>query len=221
MNERRFYVYEHWRTDLDCCFYVGKGQKKRAWKCMRDDRGIEYWQALNSIGRDNIYVKIVESGLTEKRALFIEKDRIAHWRSIGVSITNMTDGGYGASGHIPSEEHRRKLSAVLKGKPKSLEHSAKVSASMKGNKNSLGIKRSTEYRNAVRARQTGRKHSPQSKEKMRIARIGFVFSADHRKKMSDAHRARCADPEERARTTERLRPYMHLPPSKRSAMRGA
>lgn len=29
-NDRRFYVYEHWRIDRDECFYVGMGQGRRA-----------------------------------------------------------------------------------------------------------------------------------------------------------------------------------------------
>lgn len=32
-----FYVYEHWRLDRDECFYVGKGQRKKAyWRRWRE-----------------------------------------------------------------------------------------------------------------------------------------------------------------------------------------
>ena len=40
-----FYVYEHWRTDRDECFYVGKGHGRRAYDMKRRNK---YHQAIVS-----------------------------------------------------------------------------------------------------------------------------------------------------------------------------
>lgn len=50
-----------------------------------------------------------------------EKHWIAKYRDSGVRLTNITDGGDGATGHIKSIETRLKLSSALKGRPRPRE----------------------------------------------------------------------------------------------------
>lgn len=89
-------------------------------------------------------IQLVNQGL-EPRMLVLEEGSgdwqeaerrwIAHYRATG-NLTNMTDGGDGTPGLYPSEETRRKMSAVHKGKYVTPETRAKLSANGKGLKRS-------------------------------------------------------------------------------------
>lgn len=136
-----YYVYEHWRLDRDECFYVGKGRGGRAFSMKNRNRHHQAIVAkLNHIG-SAFEVKMVSVGLLESDAFEIEKERISFWRASGVDLTNLTNGGEGASGlkHTDetkkiwslqrkgrpvSEEGRLKRSIALKGRPKTKEHAA-------------------------------------------------------------------------------------------------
>lgn len=95
---KKFYVYEHWRLDRDECFYVGKGKDKRAYK-MRD-RNLHHRAIMAKLSRDGsgMDVRMVATGLTEDEAFLLEIERIAFWRSVGVDLANLTNGGEGTSG---------------------------------------------------------------------------------------------------------------------------
>jgi hypothetical protein len=83
---------------------------------------------------------MVASGLSEAEAFVIEKERIAFWRAANAILTNIQDGGEGATG------------------PKSSGHREKISASW-----------TDERRAATSARHKGRVFSPETIEKMRVA----------------------------------------------------
>lgn len=129
-----FYVYEHWRPDLDICFYVGKGKNNRARsfhprnKCYR-----KIVQDLSDVGIC-VEVRMVASALTEYQAFDVERQRIKFWRDAGVELSNKTDGGEGFSGFIRplgiplSEVARQKLSEARKGIRFTEEHRAKLAA---------------------------------------------------------------------------------------------
>lgn len=124
-----FYVYEHWRPDTNQCFYVGKGQGKRAYE-LKSSRNIHHkriQEKLKRLGLD-VEVRIVSTDLPESEAFALEVERIAHWRSGGVQTTNYSGGGEGGSN--PSEETRRKIAAAGIGKQKHLgkRHSAATKA---------------------------------------------------------------------------------------------
>jgi hypothetical protein len=74
--------------------------------------------------------------LSRDEATRLEIERIAYWRSLGVKLANMTDGGDGI--HNVSEDARRRISEALK-----------------GNKNSLGVRRTAAEKEAVSARMKG------------------------------------------------------------------
>jgi hypothetical protein len=135
-----FYVYEHWRLDRDECFYVGKGRGGRAYSTKYRNRHHQAIVAKLSRTGSAFEVRIVASGLSEPEAFLLERERIVFWRSTGVDLTNLTDGGEGISGFRLSDETKKKLSEIAKkrGAPKlTKEQQEKVSNWHRGRKRSL------------------------------------------------------------------------------------
>ena len=102
---KKFYVYEHWRTDRDECFYVGKGMGSRAYKMNCRNRHHKAIQAKVIREGCAIEVRIVASALTEEEAFTLEIERIAFWRSKNIDLANLTNGGEGSSG-LQSENRK-------------------------------------------------------------------------------------------------------------------
>jgi len=187
----KFYVYEHWRTDKNECFYVGKGTGNRAYKMK--DRNIFHkaiQQKLSNLGLA-IEIKIIFGGLSEQEAFDIEIARIVFWRADGADLANLTDGGEGVSGIIVSKETKEKLRCAHIGKNKSLEHAKniskgkkgkspnrpnyivseetkkKISNSLKGNKNGEGHSVSNAAKQALSSRSLGNNWGKFNKGKLR------------------------------------------------------
>lgn len=92
-----------------------------------------------------------------------EKHHIAVYRARGLAY-NLTDGGDGGTGHIPSAETRAKMSAAGKGKkrpPFSAEHLANMSAARIGKKMPPF---SDEHKAKLSAANKGTKPAPQTIE---------------------------------------------------------
>jgi hypothetical protein len=128
-----FYVYEHWRPDRDVCFYVGKGKGPRARNFGK--RNPVYGTVIAELAALGmcVEVRMVASGLTEAEAFDVERARIKFWRSVGIELTNRTDGGDGRSGFIRplgirlSEAAKIKVSEARKGMKFSDEHCERLS----------------------------------------------------------------------------------------------
>lgn len=179
-----FYVYEHWRPDLDLPFYVGKGKGGRAHK-MRDrnphHRAVV--KKLAAIGM-MVEVRMVSSGLGEDEAFRIEMERIAFWRKAGVTLANKTDGGDGVSGLKMSIEARAKMAAAKVGKKQSPEAVAKRIAPLIGR---------TQPRDAVEAsasKRRGKKLSEEHKAKISASHTGKVVSPEARASLSAANKGK-------------------------------
>lgn len=129
-----FYVYEHWRTDRQECFYVGKGKGNRAYAMSR--RNKHHQAIVAKLHRTGyaVEVKIVASGLSEEQAYSLEIERIAFWKDIGADLANISIGGIGGASGVPkTEEHKKKISAALKGQIISEERRKKHSETYKKN----------------------------------------------------------------------------------------
>lgn len=59
---------------------------------------------------------------------------IKYYKDLGYNLVNSSEGGNGTVGVKMSEEHKKKLSLLYKGKPLSEEHRKKISISRKGKK---------------------------------------------------------------------------------------
>lgn len=213
-----FYVYAYLRKGNLTPYYIGKGKNTRAWDL--DHKVL--------VPKDKCRIVILESNLTEVGALALER-RMIRWygrKDLGTGILrNRTDGGDGAAGSIPwnygkktgsylTESGRKKvsdansrpknyghkISATLKGKPKSEEHRKNISESLKGNipwnKGKTGVqpsptkgtRMSDEQRKKISDAQKGKKLPEEQKIKISNSLKGRVVSEETKKKMSDARK---------------------------------
>lgn len=106
----RFYTYFHTRNDTDSVFYIGKGQRKRAYKTSCRST---LWKRI--VAKHGYSVHIASWWETEKEAFEHEILLIACFRDLGINICNMTDGGDGISGYIQSPESRAKQGMAIRG----------------------------------------------------------------------------------------------------------
>lgn len=105
---RKFVVYAFCRED-GTFYYIGKGSKKRA-----------HSKRVHGINppKNKEQVLILHSGLDEKTAFDYERKLILFYgrKDLGTGLLrNMTDGGEGVSGWIPSAEWRDKKRASMRG----------------------------------------------------------------------------------------------------------
>lgn len=195
-DEPIFYLYEHWRTDKNECFYVGKGYRDRAYNLKYRSKYHMNVQAKLERSGHKVEVRILKSGLTEIVALTLEVRRIAFWRAMGAELVNITAGGAGTAGIIHSEERKRqigdskrgntyrlgaklseetkeKIGASHRGKPLSEEHKAVLSVSLSGENNPFfGKKHSAETGRKVAEANRRRQWSDESKAKISRALKG-------------------------------------------------
>lgn len=94
---------------------------------------ILFQNAIDKYGWDNIKHQVLFTNLTEDRAKNLEKDLIRHYKNLGVSY-NITDGGDGTLGcsWTPTVYTRTIWSTQRKDRKLSEEHKKKISDTMKG-----------------------------------------------------------------------------------------
>lgn len=181
--ELTYTVYKH--TSPSGKVYIGitcQGIAKR-WIC----NGIGYkgcsyfWNAIKKYGWDNIMHEVLAEGLTEAEAKQREKDLIIAYKTRDpLHGYNMTDGGDGMCGWIPSVETRALMSAAQMGRIHSEETKKKISAAAKG------IPKTAEHRAAMSAGMKGIPRTIETKQKMSAARKGIPRTAETKQKMSAA-----------------------------------
>ena len=91
---------------------------------------------------------VLERGNADWQAA--ERKWISHYRKIGARLTNMTDGGDGTPGCIPSNSTRHKMSAAQTGRKQSAESTARTRAAL------LGRKQTPEHIAALAAARKGK-----------------------------------------------------------------
>jgi len=207
-----FYVYEHRRKDNGMVFYVGKGCGQRAKNL--HNRG-KYWNNVAKAA-GGISITYPVWGVDEEMALFGEMELIDAYRRRGVRITNITNGGEGTTGWVPTEEVKRKIGEANKHTPKASgkfhgmygkkhtpESLAKMRDSQKarewGEKHPFYGKRHSEEAKAKVSQNRkgkligennpfyGKTHTPEVLEKIRMANLGRKASVKTKTKMRNTH----------------------------------
>ena len=132
VGDKEYYVYELWDPIKNEPFYVGKGHyRKRYYRCLihiKEAVGIVRHTGKNNHKYNRInkifdqgyepLIKIVFETSDEVEAFNKEKELIKLYgrRDLNTgSLTNLTDGGEGPSGHIATPEQRQKMCERLKG----------------------------------------------------------------------------------------------------------
>lgn len=113
------YVYEHWRPDKNLPFYVGKGGGGNGNRHQNfKPRNKRYARVIRELTRLGMCaeVRLFKSGLSQKAAFAIEKERIAFWRGKGVKLANIAKGGQGSSGWKHSEEWKKANGDRMRGR---------------------------------------------------------------------------------------------------------
>lgn len=126
-GDNRFYVYVHRKASDNKPFYVGKGQKERAW--WKHNRN-PHWN--NVVNKHGLIIDVIFDNLTEDEAFQIEIDTILEFEYFGYKLVNMTKGGDGPAGRTFSEETREKMSLAQKTSEKVREARKKVSEARRG-----------------------------------------------------------------------------------------
>ena len=175
-------------------FYVGKGHGKRCefhldeakYYTKRKSKKLNKIRKLMSLGMKPIITK-VEENVSDAQAIDFECLLIAEMRDIGISLTNMTDGGDGAKGYKHTEENKRLASERQKNRVMTEEHKQKMRKpkSEEGSANIAKARLTTTYRPSKETKRKtseallgraspmkGRKQSDEAKAKMSAWRKG-------------------------------------------------
>lgn len=188
-----FVAYVHARPgtkDATGIFYVGKGTGKRHAQLV--NRNKYHQNVVDKYGAENILIGKIECS-TEEIAFDLEKGLIKCLRRSGVKLTNMTDGGEGSAGYVPTEEAKQKTSQALAGIKRSPEFGAKISASKKGHAVSQETKEKLRLaKTGIASPNKGKAMTQEQKEKLSDANKGKKHSAETKKKMSETRKGKPA-----------------------------
>ena len=166
-----YYTYAYLREDKTP-YYIGKGKGNRIYSTNKRIKP----------PKDKSRIIFLKQNLTEQEAFKHEIYMIDVFgrKDLGTGILyNMTNGGDGSSGWVPSEEYRKKMSEAKKGKTHSEDSKKKMSVAQKGKT------LSEEHR---------RKMSEANKDK--------TLSEEHRRKISEAHKGKIASEETKIKLSE-------------------
>jgi len=104
-----FYVYEHIHPDTNAVFYVGKGKGRR---CFESRRRNPHWKRIVSKA-GGFDVRVVVDDIDEELAFLAEQELISKLKAQGIVLSNLTDGGEGASGYRHTDSARAKFAETM------------------------------------------------------------------------------------------------------------
>jgi len=194
-----FYVYAHLRQSDGSAFYIGKGQRSRAW--WRHSRS-EWWNHIAL--KHGVDVHIVAANLTEDEALNFEKVVIAGLRDSGVDIINLTDGGDGVSGYRHDEQSIAKIKKAVNNPDVAAKRKAKWTKTFSDpavrEKHRAAIAASYKWRDRTAT------VTPEANAKRSASTKAFFAANPDKVALATAALRRAwADPEKRAKRVESVR----------------
>ena len=165
-----YYTYAYLREDKTP-YYIGKGTGKRIYSTNKRIKP----------PKDKSRIIFLKQNLTEEEAFKHEVYMIDVFgrKDLGTGIlVNMTNGGEGASGWVPSEENKKNISDAKKNP--SEETRRKISDAKKNPSEETRKKMSDVQKGKILTEETRRKISVANKDK--------ILSEEHKKKISDAQK---------------------------------
>lgn len=146
MKIKEYFLYSHTRDDNNEIFYIGVGSinKKHKYKrAFQKDTRNSFWKDIVKI--TTFSVKILQESFNLKELEDEETRLIALYGKIKYgtgTLANITDGGHGTNGYIPSLENREKHSIRMIGTKATKDTKDKMSKSQlnKVVPKSVGIK---------------------------------------------------------------------------------
>ena len=211
--ERKFIIYKITNL-INGKIYIGQTIRtlKQRFAEHKSSKTTLIGQAIQKYGRENFKIETVEKCKTLDKLNEREKFWIAQFNSKSPHGYNLTDGGDGAPGFIPSEETKAKRSAKMKGRKLSPEHYARLveanrhhspESYKKAAEKNRGRHLSPETRAKLSEAAKKRANTPEGKAHLKAARQKQIamggFSADTLAKMAAASREHHHSPESRAK----------------------
>lgn len=178
-RNKLFYIYIHKSSSSK--YYVGITSKNRVQDRWDNGNGYKncpaFYNAILKYGWKNIEHYVVSSKLSENKAKKLEIHLISFFKACNRSY-NITNGGDGHLGYVPSKETRIKLGNGRRGKSISEEHKLKLSKALKGRKahpNTIA---------AIIRTHTGKTVSKETKQKLRECNLGKHLTKETKEKLS-------------------------------------
>lgn len=174
----KYYTYIHYKADTNEPFYIGKGASKH--RAYSDYCRNKWWHAI--VKKHGYKVEILSRFDTNKEALDHEIFLISTFKQLGHKLCNLTEGGEGSTGFLPTDATRKKLSLAITGIVRSEDTRRKISDSRKG------IVFSEETRRKMSEAKKGTTHvvSEETGRKISEAKKGVSFSEQHKLNMSSS-----------------------------------
>lgn len=204
-------------TNPKGCVYIGKTtamlRRMQQYKASSAKGQLLLFRSINKYGFENHTIKILETftsnilNSTEREKFWISEYKSNKSRYVDCNGLNLTDGGEGTKGRIVSDETKKRMSIVMKGKtimtedqkrrmdegrrrvvkkPVSAETRMKISISNKGRK------RTDETKELMKRTHVsyflGKTRSDECKRKLSVANLGKSLSEEHKMKLSISHK---------------------------------
>jgi hypothetical protein len=208
-NEQKYYVYEYVDPTTNIPFYIGKGQGDRYvyhLKNLSDNTNPYKTNKIKKLLKEGFVpiINLIETGLTETQSFEFEKKLIKKYGRIDLGkgcLVNLSDGGEGQSGWVPTEEYKINMSSLTSGDKNGMfgkTHTEETKNKIR--EKSIGRKLNDFYRNQMSENRMGeknsfygKKHTKESIELIRQKKIGkfigeknftsktFIFISPHNK----------------------------------------
>ena len=138
MSENNYKVYIHINKTNGKRYYgITKQEPKKRWQNGKKYGNNDHFtNAINYYGWDNFDHIVIARGLTEEEAKWLEIELIREFDTTNRDKGyNITKGGEGTNGYKHTEETRKNIGKIHKGKTLSEETRKKLSETMKGKNN--------------------------------------------------------------------------------------
>ena len=147
MSENNYKVYVHINKTNGKRYYgITKQEPKKRWQNGKKYGNNDHFtNAINYYGWDNFDHIVIARGLTEEEAKWLEIELIREFDTTNRDKGyNITKGGEGTNGYKHTEETRKNIGKIHKGKTLSEETRKKLSEAMKGKNSPMKGKTHTE-----------------------------------------------------------------------------